>query len=66
MYAAVPFFNLPKLHEAIASDTPKLLSGFLRGIKRILQIQKRQRENPAHTYMPEFPPTAAAPRLVSS
>ena len=23
MYAAVPFFNLPRLHEAIAADTPK-------------------------------------------
>ena len=65
MYAAVPFFSLPRLHEAISFDTPKSLSGFFRGIKQILQIQKKQRKDPGYTYMPEFPPTASAPRLVS-
>jgi fatty acid desaturase len=63
MYAAVPFFNLPRLHEAISFDTPTPLSGFLRGVKRILQIQRRQRKDPAYTYKPEFPQTAAPPRL---
>jgi fatty acid desaturase len=64
MYAAVPFFNLRRLHGAIAADTPKPLNGFLRGIKRILQIQKKQRKDPGYSYMPGFPPTAAPPRLV--
>jgi fatty acid desaturase len=64
MYAAVPFFNLRRLHEAIDFDTPKSLRGFLKGIKRILRIQKRQRKDPGYTYLPEFPPAAAAPRLV--
>jgi fatty acid desaturase len=65
MYAAVPFFNLPRLHDAISFDTPKSVGGFLRGIGRILQIQKRQRKDPGYTYTPEFPPTAASPRLRS-
>ncbi len=63
MYAAVPFFNLPRLHAALAHDTPKPVHGYLRGIGRILEIQRRQRTDPGYTYMPEFPPTAARARL---
>ena len=36
MYAAVPFFNLPKLHEALVFDTPKPLHGYLAGIKLVI------------------------------
>lgn len=61
MYAAVPFFNLPKLHEALTFDTPKPLHGYLAGIKRILTVQMQQRREPSYNFMPEFPPTAAAP-----
>jgi fatty acid desaturase len=66
MYAAVPFFNLPRLHETIVSDTPKSPRGYLRGIARILRIQKRQQKEPGYTYAPEFPATASPPRLSES
>jgi fatty acid desaturase len=63
MYAAVPFFNLPRLHQALAHDTPKPLGSYLQGVRRILQIRDHQRRDPNYTYLPEFPPTAAAPWL---
>jgi fatty acid desaturase len=63
MYAAVPFYNLRRLHRAIAHDTPEPLRGFLTGIRKILSIQKQQREDPGYCFTPEFPPTAAPPRL---
>ena len=65
MYAAVPFYNLPKLHGALAHDLPEPLRGFLQGVRRILQIQRQQRRDPGYTFIPEFPEGAAAPRLSS-
>jgi fatty acid desaturase len=65
MYAAVPFFNLDKLHRAIAFDTPEPLRGYLSGVKRILTIQKQQRRNPDYCFMPVFPSTAAPPKTSS-
>ena len=62
-YAAVPFFNLRKLHQAMAFDTPVPQKGYWRGVARILSIQRRQRQDPGYTHMPEFPATAAPPRL---
>jgi hypothetical protein len=65
MYAAVPFHQLPRLHEALASDSPEPPRGFLAGWGRILKIRKRQRREPGYCYMPQFPATAAPPRLKS-
>jgi hypothetical protein len=62
MYAAVPFLYLPRLHSALSHDPPFSLRGYLRGVGRILQIQKRQRRDPTYTFVPAFPPSAAAPR----
>jgi fatty acid desaturase len=66
MYAAVPFFNLPRLHKALAADMPVPPDGYLAGMRRILSIRKRQREDPSYCFTPEFPATAAPPRLASS
>ena len=65
MYAAVPFFQLPRLHEALAGDTPEPPRGFLTGWRRILTIRERQRREPGYCFVPEFPPAAAPPRLTS-
>jgi len=62
MYAAVPFFNLEKLHEAVSSDMPEPPRGFLRGLRRVFAIQKTQRHNPEYCFRPVFPATAAPPR----
>ena len=63
MYAAVPFYNLRKLHKTIASDTPETLKGFLTGIKRIMTIKKQQKQNPGYCFMPTFPSSASPPRI---
>jgi fatty acid desaturase len=62
-YAAVPFFNLRKLHRAVLPDLPVSVKGYWRGIGRILAIQRQQKKDPSFRFMPEFPPSAAPPRL---
>jgi fatty acid desaturase len=63
MYAAVPFFNLPRLHQALAHDAPAPPRGFFTGIRKVTAIQRRQRKEPGYCFVPEFPATAAPPRL---
>jgi fatty acid desaturase len=65
MFAAVPWFNLPKLHQTVAFDTPKPLKGYWRGVWRILTIQKRQRKDPGYCFRPEFGAAAAPPKFSS-
>jgi fatty acid desaturase len=65
MFAAVPFFNLPRLHQALAFDIPRPGKGYWRGLWKILSIQRRQRREPGYIFTPEFPATAAPPRLSS-
>lgn len=63
MYAAVPFFNLRKLHKAIAHDTPEPPRSYFAALNRIRKIHKRQRSDPEYCFMPDFPETAAPPKL---
>jgi fatty acid desaturase len=49
MYAGVPFYNLPKLHEALEADMPER-KGLLEAYEEIIGIQKRQKEEPAYYY----------------
>jgi fatty acid desaturase len=63
MFAAVPFYNLRKLHKAIAYDTGEPMRGYLRGIRTIVRILKKQREDPSYFYTPTFPSTAQAPKI---
>ncbi|HEC60975.1 MAG TPA: hypothetical protein ENI27_01840, partial [bacterium] len=65
MWAAVPFFNLPKLHRAMAFDIPTPLKGYLRGIKLLLTIQKQQHVDPDYCFMPHFPSTSVPPKDIS-
>ena len=62
MYAAVPFFNLRKLHEAIAYDTPTPVRGFWKGLRNVLVIQKRQKADKDFCAVPVFPDTAEFPK----
>lgn len=58
-YAAVPFYNLEKLHRAMASDCPVPVRGYLKGVGRILGIIRRQHREPDWHFIPELPVGAA-------
>lgn len=60
MYAAVPCYNLGKLHEAINSDLPHCPVGLFTAWKEILSILKQQKIDPHYQYMAELP----APRAL--
>jgi fatty acid desaturase len=62
MYAAVPFYNLPKFHDAIADQLPEGPKSFLEGLRLVLSIRKRQEEDPGYVYVPKFPETATPPK----
>jgi fatty acid desaturase len=63
MYAAVPFFKLPRLHETIKADLPEALApGMLSGLKKLLEIQKEQHRTPGYCFEPTFPSTALPPK----
>jgi fatty acid desaturase len=63
MYAAVPWYNLSRFHKAIEKDLPVGPKSFIGGLRLILSIKKKQKVNPDFIYVPEFPETAAPPRL---
>jgi fatty acid desaturase len=54
MYAGVPFYNLPALHEAIKGDMPEM-KGLVETYQEIIQIQKRQKVEPDYYYEQECP-----------
>jgi fatty acid desaturase len=62
MYAAVPCYNLPKFHEALAKDLPDGPRSFSAGLRLLGEIKKRQEKEPGYVYAPRFPAGAAAPR----
>ena len=55
MFPAVPFFNLPKLHDAIKHALPPTPQGFISTWKEMLQIHRKQVENPDYIFIPELP-----------
>jgi fatty acid desaturase len=59
MFAAVPFYNLPRLHALMARDYPRPLPGFVAGMRKLFEIREEQRKLPSYIYVPEFPETAA-------
>ena len=59
MYAAVPCYNLPRLHRLIRHDMPPCPRGLVETWRQITEIQRRQKEDPSYQY--EAPlPTASA------
>ena len=63
MYAGVPFYNLRRLHKVLEPDMPKPIRGYLRGLKHVLAVKRRQNADPGYRYMPEFPETANPPKM---
>ena len=59
MYAAVPCYNLGRLHAAIRHDLPPCPRGLLQVWRQIARIQARQEEDRAYKYHPQLPGVAA-------
>lgn len=59
MYAAVPCYNLGKLHEHIKGESPVPPRGLYAAWKGIIAIMKAQRTDPSYQYVPELPAHAA-------
>ncbi len=59
MYAAVPFYNLPKLAKHIAWDLP-VPKGLVGTWKQMLEIRRRQEEDPSYEFDMPLPATATA------
>jgi len=50
MYAAVPFWKLPKLHDLIKHDSPTPNKGLFSAWKEILKIQRRHKTEPDYVF----------------
>ena len=55
MFPAVPFYNLPRLHEAIKHDLPPAPHGLRATWTELLPIMRRQRAEPGWVYVPPLP-----------
>jgi len=60
MYAAVPCYNLAKLHEVIKHDLPPCPVGLVAAWKEIGAILKRQEADPTYQHTPPLPSHAPA------
>jgi fatty acid desaturase len=56
MYPAVPFYNLPRLREAIEHDLPPATHGLWATWKELIPIMQRQRREPDYVFLPCLPP----------
>ena len=50
MYAAIPCYNLPKLHRAIKADLPETPRGLIRTWSLVRKIEKRQAAEPDYQF----------------
>ncbi len=55
MYAAVPCYNLGKLHRAIKPDLPHCPVGLVETWQEIIAILRKQKVDPTYEYVPELP-----------
>jgi fatty acid desaturase len=55
MYAAVPCYNLGKLHRLIAADLPPTPVGILGTWKQIIPILQRQKLDPTYQFVAQIP-----------
>jgi fatty acid desaturase len=55
MYAAVPCYNLKKLHAVIREDLPHCPVGLVETWKEIIAILKKQEVDPGYQYVAELP-----------
>ena len=55
MYAAVPCYNLRKLHKSIRHEMPEMTHGLIATWVQIIGIIRRQQDDPSYVYQPELP-----------
>ena len=55
MFASVPFYNLPKLSAALATDLPRPTASLRIAWKELVPIIRRQRMEPQYCVVPELP-----------
>ncbi len=55
MYAAVPCYNLSRLHAAIKHDLPPSPNGLVATWKHISAILERQKREPSYEFVPDLP-----------
>lgn len=60
MYAAVPCYNLGKLHALIKDDLPHCPNGLIEAWSEIIPILRKQLEDPEYQYVPEIPSPVTA------
>lgn len=60
MYAAVPCYNLAKLHQVIKHDLPPCPVGLYATWSEIIPILQKQKVDPTYQYVPPLPASAAA------
>ena len=58
MFPGVPCFNLPKLRAVIEHDLPPAPVGLRATWREMLEIHRRQREDPDYYIVPELPANA--------
>ena len=59
MFAALPCYNLGKLHAAIRHDSPAPAPGLYAAWREIAAILRRQKVEPEYQYIPELPARVA-------
>ena len=55
MYAAVPCYNLARLHDAIAHQMPAISHGLIPAWREIFVISRRQKRDPSYQHVYELP-----------
>lgn len=55
MYAAVPCYNLRKLHKVIKPHLPQIKSGLIATWKEIADIQRQQKIDPSYQHIAQLP-----------
>jgi len=55
MFPAVPFYNLPKLRQALTHDLPPAPHGLIATWKEIIHILKLQKQDPAYCFQALIP-----------
>ena len=55
MYAAVPCYHLPELHQLVKDDTPVPCRGVIGTWLKVIPILRRQQREPEYMFLPELP-----------
>jgi len=66
MFAAVPCYNLGKLHRIIKDQMPPCPSGLWQTWRQIGQIMRRQKQDPGYQYIAPVPPIGYSPAAASA